>query len=183
MDYVCNDTSCKMKEGGDHEPNMENCRTASSLLQFFELASEGWFMCVSFDIRESLSNPFSNYKTRMVWYHIVSWSMGLITAMLMFSSGSKGFEYSDDLKSSSSEEFSSAKNAIYGFWYVTRDVDDTVFCWFKSDNKSNLLTANVSTNILVQLCNHVCVDICISNRLGLGSSFTFLCCVCIYSRW
>lgn len=148
MQSVCGDNTCSMNDKGDDEPRMDECRLASSLLQFFELASEGWFLCVSLDIRVSLNNPFSNYTSRMLRYHIFSWTVGLVTAVLMYTSGLKGFAYSSDLKTSHADDFGAEENSIYGFWYITQDVDDTVFCWFKSDNKSNLLSANVSIELV-----------------------------------
>jgi len=191
MQSVCGDTTCSMNDKGDHEPRMDECRLASSLLQFFELASEGWFLCVSLDIRVSLNNPFSNYTSRMLRYHIISWTLGLVTAVLMYTSGLQGFTYSSDLKSSHADDFGAEENSIYGFWYITQDVDDTVFCWFKSDNKSDLLRANVSIDLALLTILGGCFVHCglsvVSNvcgtRLGRGSFSTSRFCLCTCTAW
>ena len=42
----------------------EDCNVASALLQFFEMASEMWFLCLSVDIFISVTNPLASFKKR-----------------------------------------------------------------------------------------------------------------------
>ena len=42
----------------------KNCGISAGILEFFEIASEAWFLCLSFDMLISISNPFSTFKER-----------------------------------------------------------------------------------------------------------------------
>jgi hypothetical protein len=57
----------------------------------------------------SLSDCALHSLSRLKWYHIFSWSVGLVMALLL-----------------------STVKGINGFWYVDEDVDTTAICWIKS---------------------------------------------------
>lgn len=48
----------------------DRCLLPSTILQFFEMASEGWFLSIVLDIRYAILNPFINYKKTMPVYVI-----------------------------------------------------------------------------------------------------------------
>lgn len=41
-----------------------NCWAASAMLEFFELSSEAWFLCVAVDLAITVTDPFSSPKQR-----------------------------------------------------------------------------------------------------------------------
>jgi hypothetical protein len=45
-----------------------NCHIAAGLLEFFEIASEAWFFCAAYELALTLTNPFSSFKQRLVYY-------------------------------------------------------------------------------------------------------------------
>jgi hypothetical protein len=40
------------------------CKIPSGFMEFFEIASEAWFLCLAWDLAVSVTNPFSTIKTR-----------------------------------------------------------------------------------------------------------------------
>lgn len=53
---------CYIDDRNRHDE--ESCNVASALLQFFEMASEMWFLCLSVDIFISVTNPLASFKKR-----------------------------------------------------------------------------------------------------------------------
>jgi hypothetical protein len=90
------------------------------MLQFFELASEGWFFCTGLDARVGMSNPFSDYKQRMFWYHVISWSIGGITALCLGLSGH--FQYESGFAQRGKTLYNGVEHTdsiAYGFWWAS----------------------------------------------------------------
>jgi hypothetical protein len=79
-------------------------------LEFFVIASEGWYFCNSFDLLLTTTNPFSSFKDRLRKYHIFVWSLALILTAFPF--------------------VIQQANQIYGFWFVSNQIDVAV-CWLK----------------------------------------------------
>eukprot|EP00299_Pterocystis_sp_00344_P020323 c9970_g1_i1.p1 GENE.c9970_g1_i1~~c9970_g1_i1.p1 ORF type:complete len:771 (+),score=171.00 c9970_g1_i1:83-2314(+) len=61
----------------------EDCRFASSVLQFLGLASQGWVLCVAVDLWKTLSNPFLSYRKWVRYYHMLCWGAAFISALIM----------------------------------------------------------------------------------------------------
>ena len=71
--YVCGDYQCYITDPDGNFTNYENqCDLPSAVLEFFEIASEGWFICLAIDLAITISNPFSSFKDR---YDIVYYLM------------------------------------------------------------------------------------------------------------
>lgn len=78
--YVCDDYICDVKGSCDYvhllDLNVFNtelsvadenkCRVASMIMQFFQIASEGWLLCIAFDLAVTITNPFSSLEKRFV---------------------------------------------------------------------------------------------------------------------
>ena len=87
----------------------DRCGLPSAVLEFFEIASEGWFICLAVDLAITISNPFSSFKDRLSKYHIFSWCFGGVMSLIL-----------------------GASKDLHGFWYVTPEIDNNTFCWIKS---------------------------------------------------
>ena len=64
---LCGNDSCSISQSSqsDHYDNEGRCGVSAGVLEFFEIASEAWFLCLSFDMDTSISNPFiSSFKMR-----------------------------------------------------------------------------------------------------------------------
>ena len=108
------------------------CGASAAMLEFFEIASEAWFLCLALDMLVSISNPFSTFKERYVvvvlcaadppsnllaiscccsvkHYHAFSWSFAFLMASIL------GFV-----------------QKMHGFYYADDNLDDTGFCWVKT---------------------------------------------------
>ena len=75
---VCGTMDCKIFSGHD---NQEMCGVPSAMFEFFEMASEAWFLCIAFDLLVSISNPFSSFKSRMKYYHLFVWTAASVFAL------------------------------------------------------------------------------------------------------
>lgn len=42
----------------------DQCRVPSMIMQFFQIASEAWLLCIAFDLCVAMSNPFSTLENR-----------------------------------------------------------------------------------------------------------------------
>jgi hypothetical protein len=64
---LCGGDSCYIFKNStnDEYDNEDRCGVSAGVLEFFEIASEAWFLCLSFDMYTSISNPFiSSFKMR-----------------------------------------------------------------------------------------------------------------------
>ncbi|TDH70863.1 hypothetical protein CCR75_001209 [Bremia lactucae] len=64
--------------------NPLGCRALAILTQFCIFSSECWFLCMSFNLYQCSTNPFTNLKHNLQWYHSFSWSVGIIFAALLW---------------------------------------------------------------------------------------------------
>jgi hypothetical protein len=105
---VCGTQHCNVFSGHDDQ---SMCGVPSAMFEFFEMASEMWFLCIAFDLLVSISNPFSTFNSRMKYYHAFVWTMALVFALPTL-----------------------VDHEIGGYWYVKGKlgfVDTSVFCWLK----------------------------------------------------
>eukprot|EP00301_Raphidiophrys_heterophryoidea_P001704 c10812_g1_i2.p1 GENE.c10812_g1_i2~~c10812_g1_i2.p1 ORF type:complete len:739 (-),score=142.86 c10812_g1_i2:86-2302(-) len=96
----------------------ESCRLSSMVLEFFELASEGWFLCVMVDLVLTLRNPFANYRRNLRIYHVVAWGMGVVSAV----------------------ELVNARQ--YGLWPHVDGDTEIQWCWLRTHRTVSLHRAN-----------------------------------------
>ncbi|KAG2765166.1 hypothetical protein PC129_g6000 [Phytophthora cactorum] len=64
--------------------NPLTCRALATLTQFCTFSSECWFLCMSFNLYQCSTNPFTNLKHNLQWYHGFSWSVGVLFAALLW---------------------------------------------------------------------------------------------------
>lgn len=64
--YVTGGNSTLVDDGGSsiQATSDANCGFPSAFLEFFEIASEMWFLIVAIDMLSTLFNPFSSTKSR-----------------------------------------------------------------------------------------------------------------------
>lgn len=87
--------------------NQSGCTAASVMLEFFEMTSELWFLCIGIDLLYSLASPFSTFKSREKRYHCFVWLTGLALSIPV-----------------------AVVDKIKGFWYITAQIDNSyAFCW------------------------------------------------------
>ncbi len=94
---------------GNYDCDQDKCQLASVMLEFFLIASEAWFLCVTLDLLHSINDPFSTFQGRQKFYHLFSWSAASIFA------GCTMFK------------------AVYGFWYIG-DNHEYHICWIRSSD-------------------------------------------------
>jgi len=145
--WQCGDEFCTLAQKQD-------CWAPSFILEFFELASEAWFLCVAMDLAVSVTDPFSSPKARLYKYHTLSWSFGLVMALLV----------------------SMSKN-INGLWWITEEVSDHGFCWIQNHTQASKVNWKPFVFFYIPLlavygyASFVMVSA--YNRLRLGISKTF----------
>lgn len=123
---ICDLTASRVCSSEDEDGK---CGASAAMLEFFEIASEAWFLCLALDMLVSISNPFSTFKERYVdvlccdgctgsprllsnsvkHYHGFSWSFAFLMASIL------GFV-----------------QEMHGFYYADDELDDTGFCWVKT---------------------------------------------------
>ncbi|ETP47183.1 hypothetical protein F442_06733 [Phytophthora nicotianae P10297] len=64
--------------------NPLGCRALATLTQFCIFSSECWFLCMSFNLYQCSTNPFTNLKHNLQWYHAFSWTVGAVFAALLW---------------------------------------------------------------------------------------------------
>jgi hypothetical protein len=129
------------------------CPVQSAICEFFSVTSEAWFLCNGVDLYYSITNPFSSFKSRRAYYHLFSWSVGLLFSLapLLYQ-----------------------RSASFGFWYVVKDTDSMAVCWVKTQTLNSpiwfLFFAPIAFIYLVCLCSLYVAY----SRLKRGISRTFL---------
>jgi hypothetical protein len=147
---VCNHRNCYV----DDKKYQDNCGLSAGYLEFFEMASEAWFLCLSFDMLISISNPFSTFKDRVKNYHFFAWSFSFIMGAILAS-----------------------HDSMSGFYYANEDMDDTAICWIKSDAGAGGVNVLPSVFLYVPLFGAFCVSVgvlCLSYywlRQGVSKTF------------
>ncbi len=107
--------------------NQNKCQFSSVMLEFFLIASEAWFLCVTLDLLYSINDPFSTFQSRQKYYHLFSWSAASIFAgCVLFRS-------------------------IHGFWFIG-DNNEHHICWIRSSlNDASVTMTNYTTSALSQM--------------------------------
>eukprot|EP01035_Chromulina_nebulosa_P021947 gene21947-28415_t len=106
---LCNAVQCTRSNA-----NVNMCPLQSAICEFFSITTETWFLCNGVDLYVSITNPFSAFKDRIFYYHIFSWSTGIIFSVAPF--------------------FSSNISSIYGFWYVDGNDKELSVCWIATNS-------------------------------------------------
>ena len=111
--HVCKtDDQYPVLDYGTECCNQERCKYASVILEFFLIASEAWFLCVTLDLLHSINDPFSTFQGRRKFYHLFSWSAALIFAGCTM------------------------LPEVYGFWYIG-DMREYHICWIRSSESKS----------------------------------------------
>ena len=131
-----------------------HCWAPSGLLEFFELSSEAWFLCVAMDLAVSVTDPFSTPKARLFKYHVLSWTFGIIM----------GIAVAVDKK-------------INGIWWVTEQVSDHGFCWIQNHTSEHSINWKPFVFFYIPLllvygyASYVIVSSYQRLRLGISKTF------------
>lgn len=59
------------------------CDVFAGLFQFSLFASECWFFCMTANLLMSLTNPFTDFKRNTRMFHLFSWGIALVLALLL----------------------------------------------------------------------------------------------------
>jgi hypothetical protein len=111
MQEVCGNYTCSIV---DDDADESKCGISAGMLQFFEMASEAWFLCLAFDLAVTITNPFSSSAGRVWGYHAFCWIIASVFTI------------------------SIAKiDGMAGFWYVEEDVDHVAICWVQQEQSSS----------------------------------------------
>lgn len=68
----------------DRLTNPLGCRTLATLTQFCIFSSECWFLSMSFNLYQCSTNPFTNPKQTLQWFHSFSWGVGALFAAILW---------------------------------------------------------------------------------------------------
>ena len=65
-DQVCGYRTCYINGFDDLNTSekIDNCAFPTAVMEFFEISSEAWFLCLALEFSISLSDPFSTFKQR-----------------------------------------------------------------------------------------------------------------------
>jgi 1-phosphatidylinositol-4-phosphate 5-kinase len=74
----------RFQYGWDAYTNPLGCRALATLTQFCTFSSECWFLCMSFNLYQCSTNPFTNLAQNLQWYHSFSWGVGALFAALLW---------------------------------------------------------------------------------------------------
>ncbi|CAI5704453.1 hypothetical protein KXD40_001403 [Peronospora effusa] len=66
--------------------NPLGCRALATFTQFCTFSSECWFLSMSFSLYQCSTNPFTNLRQNLQWYHAFSWGLGAFFAALLWTS-------------------------------------------------------------------------------------------------
>lgn len=152
---ICGDSSCDIRSPFSQE-NL--CGAPSAMFEFFEMASEAWFLCIVVDLLITISNPFSSFKGRMKYYHMFVWTTATIFALPV-----------------------GVDHRIGGYWYVSGKfgvVDTQVFCWLQMQDIGDRLSwipwIFFYVPLMVIYALSACVLYFAYGRLKKGVSNTFV---------
>jgi hypothetical protein len=67
----------------DVSQHSTSCKTLSFVTQYTFFSGECWLLFIAVDLYLSLTNPFTFYKSNIRKYHIIVWTTGFISAMLL----------------------------------------------------------------------------------------------------
>ena len=65
-DQVCGYRTCYYNGIDDFnsQQSQNQCAFPTAVMEFFEISSEAWFLCLALEFSISLSDPFSTFKQR-----------------------------------------------------------------------------------------------------------------------
>mmetsp|Transcript_1142 Transcript_1142/g.998 ORF Transcript_1142/g.998 Transcript_1142/m.998 type:complete len:1070 (-) Transcript_1142:43-3252(-) len=146
---VCGALDCSIQ---NNLSSQSNCGFASFMLQFFEMASEGWFLCSGLDLYFSITQPFSNFKSRLPYYHLLVWTFAFVYSIPTI-----------------------IDNRIFGYWYINESVTDTAFCWLQvSSTDANgsisyvpFLMLYIPLVVIFTICSAILVKAYLRLRQGI----------------
>lgn len=116
---VCGSPKCIVNENVSYSDE-HNCAFGSAIFEFLEISGEVWFLCIAIDLLNTKTNPFSNFKSLMRYYHFFAWGAGFVFALPTLSPNQE----------------------ISGFWTIQQSgnpnnlVDSNVFCWLQMRRNS-----------------------------------------------
>lgn len=164
MKDVCGQSRCSVNEDTDVE---HKCSLASGMIQFFEMASEAWFLCLAYDLAVTITNPFSSSASRVWGYHAFCWCIASVFAVAIIRiDGMAGFWFVGD---------GSTDDVPAGF-SGNGDVDDVAICWIQQQSGGGLNTKTflfLYIPLFVVYCYAVRVIWGAYNNLKKGISKTF----------
>lgn len=117
MDAVCGHSSCSISGELDDDGaggGEDECALSAGMLQFFEMASEAWFLCLAYDLAVTITNPFSSSAGRVWGYHVFCWVISSV-----FTVGIVQIK------------------GMAGYWFVDEAVDDVAICWVQQEQSAN----------------------------------------------
>ena len=141
MEAVCGAHSCSIKD--DVETSEKECALSAGMLQFFEMASEAWFLCLAYDLAVTITNPFSSSAGRVWGYHVFCWVIASIFTVAI--TNIKG---------------------MAGFWFVDEEVDDVAICWVQQEQSAN---GSLNPKTFIFLYIPLCVVYVYAVRVILGA--------------
>jgi hypothetical protein len=105
----------------------DNCLPMSLWLEFFQIASESWMLCITYDLVITISNPFTSLASRspllsfhltalpsslrIKYYHLFSWGIASLMILLLTATHS------------------------YGVYFVDEDLQADGLCWIKNHDE------------------------------------------------
>jgi hypothetical protein len=121
MHQVCHNNSCSISINDDYYNDNDNdydyeskCGISAGMLQFFEMASEAWFLCLAYDLAVTITNPFSSSADRVWGYHTFCWVIASIFTVAIVQI-----------------------DGMAGYWFVDEEVDDVAICWVQQKQSGN----------------------------------------------
>lgn len=134
MQSVCESNSCSIEGDDDTTLGVDTdfedkdaCGYAAGMLQFFEMASEAWFLCLAYDLAVTITNPFSSPSGRVWSYHAFCWTIASIFTIIIV-----------------------RIDNMAGYWYVQKEVDSVGICWVRQ-KESDGLNLNPKTFIFLYI--------------------------------
>ncbi len=103
------------------------CNAPAAILEFFEIASEAWFLCMAVDLAITLLNPFSPFRKRLSFYFSILLIFIRIFFYHLFSWGLAGFLAT----------LVSIIPNVAGLWVINSNIAASYLCWLKSDSSAD----------------------------------------------
>ena len=72
------------------ERSEASCELQGILIQFFSMASMVWWVTFSLELLWSVRNPFTDHASHLRIYHLLVWSLSIVSAIVLKASGKIG---------------------------------------------------------------------------------------------
>ena len=157
---ICGDWYCNLLDGYSNS----SCSFSSAMLEFFQISSEAWFICVGVDLYLSITRPFSSFKSRLKYYHLFSWGLGVAFSIPIGMIPTLG-----------------------GFWFISdrnqpgevRPITTETICWIQINaGEGQTLSWKPWVMFYIPLIFCFCVSTAVLynafKRLKTGATFTFI---------